>query len=355
MGGCFSSDAPSADESKSLTTTAAAAAPKKLNKADFIHNGKHGETIVRWEGGTRIAGQQFVIEECKGCTFLLFDHLDSVNMDACKNCKLVVGPCSGAIFIRECEDCEIVAACQQFRTRDCHRCDLALFAQSRPIVESSKDMRFGCYDFSYAGLREHFAASNLTPWTNHWSLVHDFTPGAGHFSLVTEGRQAELAASFRALAAGCEAELTFDGASVVPRTWGHRPRAADIEAVCFGVFDAAAWGDEPLSRCLAAVADASCSAPGDGEPKIRLGKTSLMAAGEIQALLAAGALKGMAKAVTVEFFAPGFSVEPTLPAFVQGVVDGGDWPGGKSCCILNDPLLSESMFENGQDLGGRLN
>ena len=142
---------------------------------EFIVKKKQGETIVRQPGCVqtcarrttsalrmsgcwhcfcrKIAGQQFIIEDCTDCSIYLFDNIGTISVDACVNCRIYIGPCASSAFIRECKDCTIVAAVQQLRTRDCKRVNMFLFTQTAPIIESSSDMRFGCFQFGYTGLQ----------------------------------------------------------------------------------------------------------------------------------------------------------------------------------------------------------
>ncbi|CAM9794392.1 unnamed protein product, partial [Choristocarpus tenellus] len=105
------------------------------------------QVIVRDPG--RIAGQQFIVEECSDCDVYLFDHSAALTMDYCSNCRLITGPCESSLFVRNCKDCTVVTACQQFRTRDCSDCTFFLHCTTQPVVESSNRLRFGCYTLSY--------------------------------------------------------------------------------------------------------------------------------------------------------------------------------------------------------------
>ena len=37
-------------------------------------------------------GEQFVIQNCENSNIYLFDHINTVTIDDCKNCKLFIGP-----------------------------------------------------------------------------------------------------------------------------------------------------------------------------------------------------------------------------------------------------------------------
>ena len=57
-----------------------------------------------------------------------------------------------SIFLRNCKSMKCVIACQQFRTRDCRGVDTLLHCDSKPIIESSIKMKFGCFQYYYPEL-----------------------------------------------------------------------------------------------------------------------------------------------------------------------------------------------------------
>ena len=67
---------------------------------------------------------------------------------------------------------QVIAACQQFRARKLSNCTVLLFAHTRPVVESSSNVRFGCYSFGYRELKAQLDATGLSPLCNPWSQVH---------------------------------------------------------------------------------------------------------------------------------------------------------------------------------------
>ncbi|KAG0729473.1 Protein XRP2 [Chionoecetes opilio] len=116
------------------------------------------------------------------------------------------------VFVRDSRECVVVAACGQFRTRDCHRLEVFLLCQTQPIIEASTKMKFGCFQASYPQLKaishsasnsievaqdnecvrglvnNHFAKAGLSVFNNNWSNVYDFTPveGETNWSTVTQ-------------------------------------------------------------------------------------------------------------------------------------------------------------------------
>ena len=51
-----------------------------------------------------------------------------------------------------------------------------LSCATRPIIESSSKLRFGCNDVNYAGLPDQYGDQMLNRYQNHWSHIFDFTP-----------------------------------------------------------------------------------------------------------------------------------------------------------------------------------
>ena len=83
-----------------------------------------------------------IIRNCENCSIYLFDHINTATIDDCKSCRIFVGPTQGSIFVRDCSDCVVVAACGQFRTRDCKKVDFFLCCATQPIVEATTGARY---------------------------------------------------------------------------------------------------------------------------------------------------------------------------------------------------------------------
>ena len=181
--------------------------------------GLENEVVVRKPGD--VAGWDMNIDGCKGCTIAIFDRIAALNGDECEDCKLVIGPCCSSVFLRDCKNCTIVVACQQFRTRKLENCTVLIYSQTRPIVESSRGLKFGCYPLSYPQLPEQMALAGLSPLCNPWSAVHDFTPSPLSYSVLTEAEQDAAAAEICALPACAEVGADF-GAPCVPLSLGSR-------------------------------------------------------------------------------------------------------------------------------------
>jgi len=204
---------------------------KQLNKADYIFSKRTGEILIKEDKS--IDGEQFVIEECKDCDIFLFDYIATISVDYCENCRLFIGPVESSAFIRNCTNCSIVMACQQFRSRDCKDVRLSLFSTTEPIIETSSDMQFACFDFFYFSLREQIAKAGLKVVNNKWWQIYDFTKDDAkpNWRLLPEDQVAGLLRTSQCTSLSPE-ELTMD--RIIPVTLGSRP--APSQETCFVMF-----------------------------------------------------------------------------------------------------------------------
>ena len=70
----------------------------------------------------------------------------------------------------------LIAVCGQFRTRDCTKITTFLCCSTRPIIEATTSIKFGCFQASYPELEHQFDKAELSPYNNLWWNIHDFTP-----------------------------------------------------------------------------------------------------------------------------------------------------------------------------------
>jgi hypothetical protein len=171
----------------STTLTAKPSFAASTNPADYAAVGLEGMKWERLPG--QINDQRINIDKCKHSQFFLLDQCDSVQVDECQNCVFFIGPTSGSVFIRNCTDCVFIVACGQLRLRDTKRVTISLFAQSRPVIESSTDIKFACFSarHQYFMLDTHLRKAKLSSFNNLYWYVHDFTPsGKQNFSFVPQ-------------------------------------------------------------------------------------------------------------------------------------------------------------------------
>jgi len=214
----------------------------KIDPRDFTIENLNNEIVGRLPDS--IAGQQFIIRDCKDTRIYLFDHINTISIDDCENCVIFVGPVKASVFVRDCKNCRIAVSCQQFRTRDCLRLDVFLACVSQPIIEASTHVRVAPLQINYPQLESQFVAAGLSPFNCEWSDVYDFTPVSGEknftimasdvsltevLNLPTDGALQEFAATV---------QLEKDK-SLIPLTLGQRRAAVDLsdeEESCLVVF-----------------------------------------------------------------------------------------------------------------------
>ncbi|CAJ1375891.1 unnamed protein product [Effrenium voratum] len=230
MGGC-DSKAKGASPAKTKPKPKAAKPRAKLNPADYIFSQRKDAVLIKEEGS--VAGEQFNVEECRNCDIFLLDNIATSFVDECHDCRIFIGPVETSVFIRNCSNCSLVIACQQYRCRECQDCKLALFCGTEPIIESSQNMQFACFDFNYFSLRGQMTRAGLKPWNNKWWMVYDFNKNEDkpNWSLLDQAEASRLL-NLEKCPSIAQEELENEG--VVPVTLGSRPWPS--QETCFVVF-----------------------------------------------------------------------------------------------------------------------
>eukprot|EP00931_Biecheleriopsis_adriatica_P107720 TRINITY_DN82043_c0_g1_i1.p1 TRINITY_DN82043_c0_g1~~TRINITY_DN82043_c0_g1_i1.p1 ORF type:complete len:357 (-),score=88.82 TRINITY_DN82043_c0_g1_i1:105-1133(-) len=231
MGACGSKTNPPKSKAAAKPPSQPKKERKKLDPADYIFAKKADEVLIKEEGS--IDGEMFNVENCTNCDIFLLDNMATVYIDECTNCRIFVGPVESSVFLRNSSSCNVVIACQQLRTRDCQDCNIALFCSTEPIIETSQNMLFACFDFNYFSLRGQMAAARLRPWNNKWWQVYDFNKNEEkpNWGLLAQEEVAKLLRPERCVSISPE-ELQND--RVVPITLGSRPWP--VSSSCFVVF-----------------------------------------------------------------------------------------------------------------------
>ena len=135
--------------------------------------GKRGtDALVKAPGS--VNGEPFDMIDLDDCEAAMLGWASQVQVDRCKNSKILVGPVESSIFVRDCKDCEFTIACRQLRTRDCTNCVFHLLSCTDPIIERSTGLTITPYNGAWHGQTSHFEAAKLDPNDNHWRLVFDF-------------------------------------------------------------------------------------------------------------------------------------------------------------------------------------
>ena len=59
--------------------------------------------------------------------------------------------------------------------RDCVNCKVMLYTHTEPVVEACTGIEFSTMTYWYEELLPQIQACNLSPWTNKWEAIYDFT------------------------------------------------------------------------------------------------------------------------------------------------------------------------------------
>lgn len=158
---------------------------KHLDPADYVIENLNGSVACKPPGS--VGGQQFVVRNCRDSSVYLMDHAGSVTVDDCQRCTIVLGPtrqrceteyvvvvviiidnivvntyCRAfvrSVFVRDTTDSTVVVACGQFRVRDCSSLKISLFCSTQPVIESSRQLQFGCYQLYYDRLAGEYCTA----------------------------------------------------------------------------------------------------------------------------------------------------------------------------------------------------
>ena len=161
-----------------------------------------------------------------------------------------------SVSVRDCQDIVCIVACQQYRVRDCKKLTTLLYVGGDPAVETSENLKFGCFQYSYPALKEQFANAQLSVHNNQWSRVHDFIGPSGTASgwkFLPEDEADPLALLKRVSELSSDAmtrqeEESFSLDPVVPQTWGRRPPADEQNCVLVLV-----WSPDTASKAYSAI------------------------------------------------------------------------------------------------------
>ena len=84
-------------------------------------------------------------------------------IDDCTNCKIIVGPCDGALFVRTSKNCTISTVCKQLRFRDCQDLKIFTYCPSDPVVENSCKIQFAPFNAFFPYLKDLFIKGGFNP------------------------------------------------------------------------------------------------------------------------------------------------------------------------------------------------
>ncbi|KAJ3269173.1 hypothetical protein HDV01_001719 [Terramyces sp. JEL0728] len=154
---------------------------KKLTAKDVTIQNITNETIIK--KGIFGDAVPFQIQDCSNVKIFLQDCYQQVTVDAIKDSLVFIGPCEGSIFIRDCQNCTFICAGQQLRLRGCTNLYMNIYCNGQPIIETSSDICFSCFNFNYPELPGLFQKAGLNVYKNDWIGVYDFNGGERHWTV----------------------------------------------------------------------------------------------------------------------------------------------------------------------------
>ena len=121
-----------------------------------------------------IAGKDVVLMNIKDSTIKLFGNPSVVQLKNIENSTILCGPVTGSAFIDNCKSCKIIVASHQLRIHDTEATQFYIHVGSRAIVENCKNVLFGPYAWSYAGIEQHFKNADFDFAKINWRSIDDF-------------------------------------------------------------------------------------------------------------------------------------------------------------------------------------
>ena len=160
----------------SLYTNQISAEERKKNREKFMIKDKQNETIYRHYGD--LNGADFKLRKNIKCEIYILNWSKGMYIDDCEDCKIVVGPIDGSVFIRGSKNCEFSIIARQVRFRNCENLKVFTYCQSDPAVESSFNIYFAPFNAFFPHLKELFIKGEFKKEEkNHIDSPYDFTPG----------------------------------------------------------------------------------------------------------------------------------------------------------------------------------
>ena len=63
---------------------------KPTDNSEYLIENLSDQTVIKAPG--EISGNQFMVRNCQNCCIYLFDHINTITVDDCKQCKIFIGP-----------------------------------------------------------------------------------------------------------------------------------------------------------------------------------------------------------------------------------------------------------------------
>nr|CCA17775.1 tubulinspecific chaperone C putative [Albugo laibachii Nc14] len=110
----------------------------------------------------------------KNCTICITVETSAIRAHDLDNCRLLIGPVYGSIWLHQCHKSTFVIACRQLRVHWSVGCTFLVRLSSHPIIENCTQMIFRPYNLHYDGLKEALHRISLEKENGFWAKVNDF-------------------------------------------------------------------------------------------------------------------------------------------------------------------------------------
>ncbi|KAI3387336.1 hypothetical protein SNEBB_003858 [Seison nebaliae] len=153
---------------------------------DYLMKNIENDVVIRLKS-EEIAPLSII--DCRNSRIFILKDVQQMTIDHCSNCIIVLAAVRGSLFIRNCHNCQFYAATQQLRTRDCSDSQINLLCTTKPIIESSNNIKFQCLTMNFDGYDEILQKTDIDPFHNLFNQIHNFTPEEGQHSFATEAER----------------------------------------------------------------------------------------------------------------------------------------------------------------------
>lgn len=186
---------PSQTHPPSSSTTTATATLKEKDDSHHAMEGftSHSNTTLTLSSLGPIPPKDLLLRDLTNCTIHLLAPLHFLRMENLLNCKVLVGPVSGPVYLESCRDCTFHLASRQLRIHNTHTSTLYVHTVSGPIIEDCDKLMFAPFVLVYEGVEGDMKESGLAGTRNTWQDVKDFkwlrAQQSPHWSVVPEGER----------------------------------------------------------------------------------------------------------------------------------------------------------------------
>lgn len=118
--------------------------------------------------------KDMLLRDLTRCTVHLLAPLHFLRMEGLQDCKVLVGPVAGPVYVERCDGCTFYMASRQLRIHHTTASTLYVHTVSGPIIEDCHALRFAPLALSYPGLESHLAQAQIAGTKNTWNEVKDF-------------------------------------------------------------------------------------------------------------------------------------------------------------------------------------